>query len=1008
MKILKIEFQNINSLKGNHEVDFRKAPFTASSLFAITGPTGSGKSTLLDVICLALFNRIPRIPGNKTISKSDIEKMGVILTRNQRNASARITYETKAGKFYSQWKIDTARTGNLKDYEMEIGDLISGKILDLKKSDIPSKNEELIGLSYDQFIKAVLLAQGEFAQFLRAKKEERGELLEKITGTGIYRQLGMKAFQKKKEVSSEIEKEQQEIELHRKNLLQEEDHKIFSQELTEKIKSCGPLEKEIEKLKENIQLKEDIKKRAAQIQEHQKRKTQADAALQNFEAESGLLLQKHEKIQLFGEELQSWKQLKVDCKELEGSISENFGKTETNQKEIGGCLDDIRKFIRKDAEAETIEDQLQEFSAKVRKLQQQREEKGSTYKALKREFETEVREVPFQLNGNLESAREKLLEMQAFSRTQLEALQPMLYNVDLKNPVSEKQKLQKALEEARKAEQQSVKLRNFSGELKKLEAEKESLSPQLQELPKKITLEKTRVETLKERLEKLQFKRENENLRKSLEEHRHQLQDGQPCPLCGAMEHPFAKDLPVQEDGLQEEIKTTEKELHEKQRQLTGSETSLIHFKQRLEQLRKTEEETKKYLQAQKSNFEAAFGSYEADFDWTAHCSGFEKQIHALDHHELENRKLKAISAGLPLIKNLQTVLLEGLQLKAQLDETYSGENIHTDCLDLQKKWNALQHQKSTLAGLSKELRKKLDSKNEQLEQLEKGLFPKVQKEGCNEISEALERLLPEQKASELRKKKEGLRNETTRIEAAIKTLLLELRRLQEKETEEPSEELIKVLRNKQEELQNLNKSCEELRRKLTNHKDFLEKIESIETSLVEKKQKIRRWELLNQLIGDATGKRFNDFAQDLSLSQLLQLANKRLAGLSDRYRMDKPSETEDDGLVAIDEHMGGQRRSVKTLSGGETFILSLSMALALSDLASKNVEINSLFIDEGFGTLDPETLDQTLDTLEKLQAESSKTIGIISHVDSLKERIATQIQLKRNGQGYSSLELKG
>lgn len=132
-----------------------------------------------------------------------------------------------------------------------------------------------------------------------------------------------------------------------------------------------------------------------------------------------------------------------------------------------------------------------------------------------------------------------------------------------------------------------------------------------------------------------------------------------------------------------------------------------------------------------------------------------------------------------------------------------------------------------------------------------------------------------------------------------------------------------------------------------------------------------------------------------------------RLKDLSDRYRLDTPQENEDDSLVAIDEHMGGQRRSVKTLSGGETFILSLSMALALSDLASRNVEINSLFIDEGFGTLDPETLDQTLDTLERLQASSSKTIGIISHVDSLKERIATQIQLKRNGQGYSSLSIK-
>ncbi|MGB7786143.1 MAG: AAA family ATPase, partial [Salinimicrobium sp.] len=225
MKILKIEFQNINSLKGNHEIDFQKSPFTASSLFAITGPTGSGKSTLLDVICLALFNQVPRLGK---ISRNEIINKGAILTRNQKEAFAAVTYESKNGIFSSQWSISTNRNDNLRDYEMQLFDLATQKALDLKKSDIPSKNEELIGLSYEQFIKAVLLAQGEFAQFLRAKKDERGELLEKITGTGIYRQLGMKAYFKKKEVSSEIEKEQQEIELHRKNLLEEEEHKRLS------------------------------------------------------------------------------------------------------------------------------------------------------------------------------------------------------------------------------------------------------------------------------------------------------------------------------------------------------------------------------------------------------------------------------------------------------------------------------------------------------------------------------------------------------------------------------------------------------------------------------------------------------------------------------------------------------------------------------------------------------------------------------------------------------------
>jgi DNA repair protein SbcC/Rad50 len=225
---------------------------------------------------------------------------------------------------------------------------------------------------------------------------------------------------------------------------------------------------------------------------------------------------------------------------------------------------------------------------------------------------------------------------------------------------------------------------------------------------------------------------------------------------------------------------------------------------------------------------------------------------------------------------------------------------------------------------------------------------------------------------------------------------------------EETAEALRHNLDSTRNQLDAIRGECEELRRKQRNNIERLSKIEEIEKELAGAKKAVRRWKLLDELIGDSKGKKFNDFAQDLSLSQLLILANRRLKDLSDRYSIDKPLDEEDDSLVAIDEHMGGQRRSVKTLSGGETFLLSLSMALALSDLASKNVEINSLFIDEGFGTLDPETLDQTLDTLEKLQAESSKTIGVISHVDSLKERIATQIRLTRNGQGYSSLEVFG
>ncbi|MEJ7830646.1 MAG: SbcC/MukB-like Walker B domain-containing protein, partial [Segetibacter sp.] len=184
-------------------------------------------------------------------------------------------------------------------------------------------------------------------------------------------------------------------------------------------------------------------------------------------------------------------------------------------------------------------------------------------------------------------------------------------------------------------------------------------------------------------------------------------------------------------------------------------------------------------------------------------------------------------------------------------------------------------------------------------------------------------------------------------------------------------------------------------------------RIEQLKQQVDNTRQANLKWELLNKYIGDATGKNFSTFAQSLTLKKLIILSNERLRKLNDRYLLDIPLEEEDDDLIIIDTWLGEERRSVKTLSGGETFIVSLALALALSDLASKNVKIESLYIDEGFGSLDPEALDTAISTLEQLQIESNKTIGIISHIDALKERIETQIQLEKNSSGFSKIVIK-
>ena len=157
-------------------------------------------------------------------------------------------------------------------------------------------------------------------------------------------------------------------------------------------------------------------------------------------------------------------------------------------------------------------------------------------------------------------------------------------------------------------------------------------------------------------------------------------------------------------------------------------------------------------------------------------------------------------------------------------------------------------------------------------------------------------------------------------------------------------------------------------------------------------------------MIGSADGKKFSRFAQGLTLARLTDLANRHLQKLTDRYEILK-SKAKDLELLIIDKYQADAIRPMTTLSGGESFLVSLALALGLSDLASRKVQINSLFIDEGFGTLDADTLDVAISALENLQSKG-KTIGVISHVEALKERIGVQIQVSKQQGGHSKIKI--
>lgn len=165
-------------------------------------------------------------------------------------------------------------------------------------------------------------------------------------------------------------------------------------------------------------------------------------------------------------------------------------------------------------------------------------------------------------------------------------------------------------------------------------------------------------------------------------------------------------------------------------------------------------------------------------------------------------------------------------------------------------------------------------------------------------------------------------------------------------------------------------------------------------------------WKTLGELIGSHDGKKFKVFAQSLTLDALLLHANAHLCELARRYRLQRVPGHDLD-LQVVDGDMGDEVRSVASLSGGETFLVSLALALGLASLSSETTQVDTLFIDEGFGTLDPETLEVALATLDALQA-TGRQVGIISHVSGLAERIGAQVRVVKQGGGRSRLVVEG
>ncbi|TXK72993.1 AAA family ATPase [Mesonia sp. K4-1] len=1006
MKILKLRFKNINSLKGEHEVDFTQPPFVQNNLFAITGPTGSGKTTLLDVISLALFNQVPRLGK---MSTNEIVKKGAILTRNQSEAFAEVTYACITGEYSSRWEISTNRNGNLRDYEMFLADTAQVN-LDLKKSEVPGKNEELIGLNYEQFIKSVVLAQGDFAKFLQVKKEERGELLEKITGTGIYRKLGQLAFFKYRDLESAVKKQQDKITTFEEQLISQEEFEENKKQAQHIQDLKDKLQKEVENLNIQITDKKNLIELEKNIQGVENEHLENNKEKNTFEKEKGDALNKHQELQDFTNEINSWNYTTSQLEQLNEKRVNTEEKLKKLSKKLQQNKTNFSSLFGLNTQEDNFTQSLNDYKQQVRNLYSERQNIVTEFKTLSKNIQQQLMSFNLVLyqNNPLETKREVniLVQKKNKEKENLEDEHSFSTTIDFE---LEQEKIQLQLKNIRAAEKKHLEIELLKKESVKESELLEKNQLDLKKLPQQIKGFQQEIKLQKAQLEAKQNAQKVADLQKKLDDYRQDLQPETPCPLCGSKEHPFAEHLPVNDDKISTEISVLQQSLHQTQKQLTQAETQLEGLQQQNSTLEKKILEIENKIKFQQQNYQEKFAREikllnENNF---AELEGrFNKKTKALQKYKDILEQLIQLQKLQESIDELNDLLKRGIHKKEAIQSLYKGEDFEKEIGTTEKDYLTLTQENKQLTNEQKAIFEELDQLEKQQEKTKQTLEIEFKNLGYSCIASAIDKLLPPSLFKKYSEELQALKNKQIRLSSRLEELKNQQKDLLEKTTKKPLEELKENSKDQENKRKEAEIQLNELQRIIKNQEQYLKQISKIKAGISQQLKTNKRWKILNDLIGDSKGKKFNDYAQDLTLSQLLMLANKRLVLLTDRYKMDKPLADEDDSLVAIDEHMGGQRRSVKTLSGGETFLLSLALALALSDFASRNVEINSLFIDEGFGTLDPETLDQTLDTLEVLQAKSSKMIGVISHVTSLKERIATQIQLSQNGQGYSSLKV--
>ena len=1007
MKPIRLELKEFGPYK-NEIIEWDR--IINEPIFLITGKTGSGKSTLFDAITYALYN--------KTTGGKDIASLRMKTALDKDKTQVNFDFELSGKKYRIERTLAYLKAGNknltsgkvaLMQYNNEKLEVIA-----TKEQEVKEKIEELIGLDDKQFCQIIILPQGKFKEFLLSKSSEKKETLRSLFNTYFYQQfveqlqeqakkLDSSHKQKEKELITRFEQFDIEEELTKFEYLKDENFEeilsiIQSKEETIKIekKELLKLERSFSKEKENfIELSKlndkfsQLKSNKSELEELSKKEDYYSRL--KLEVEKLKELQKSkDKIIEYGTLLNKLSQLRKFEKDLLIDTEKYKLDLENNKKlelELNVKKTDIKELRKETIDYKFFYNNLNELNLAKTNIE--------IYSKTLEEL-TLKKETYKELDSSLKVAKESYLE-----------------DIEEKNILESS--IGKLKLEVLKKEQDVEKLEEYNNKLS-----------EVNDKSVKLTIDKKQLEELE--VEKKKLEQEVELLNKNKEQEilndfLLKLHEGDDCPLCKQkIEHlPEISDIAVVDESIEKSLQKVNKDIIQLETLIKKDEEEIGKISTFLKNLEDTINFKAKEELSQLEDELKGENIKLTDISKVIKIS--EDKIKGL------TREIEELSE---LFKNEEEIKQNHLEAKNKIEQFEKNvkieldifadyyEKIQSQVKDFDNTCNALQNNSSELLVRKTKLETEQKNNKENLLEVSKrieSIIDNFTKSKLNKYYITLE--MAEENIVELNNLEE-FESQINKFEDAKKIIVNSIEKLEEEleELEQPDlEEGQQKLKNIESQVNDFIEKVAILNTRLENNKKLYDKIHSEYINLLESSKEIREIIAFSDVVSGKTENRksLETYVQGYYLDLILVAGTKRLLQMTnDRYRFVRRDEKSKGGglqglEIEIHDIYLNSTRIISSLSGGELFLASLALALGLAEVIqneSGGISLETIFIDEGFGSLDAETLDIALTTLIDLQSYG-RNIGIISHVSELKERIRPKVEVYSKD-NYAKIKMTG